>query len=148
ASCCWVGRRVPRLRVRSPPPGSKPRSSSIAPCDDWHHSPQSSKRSWRRNVTEKKERNSSRSRENSVSVRRILTTSATSFARIVSVVAGPEGVDGVGHPYVRVLPLEVPGDLQQAAGIGGEDGLGFRVQNVANLALAEALGHIGLGEVV
>src|SRR6266850_8482498 len=40
------------------------------------------------------------------------------------------------------------GDLDDAAGIGGDDGLGARGANVGDLARLQALRHLGLGQVV
>src|SRR5262245_8338362 len=63
-------------------------------------------------------------------------------------VAGPERVDRVGDPDVRRVLPQIAGDLDQAAGVAGEDRVGPRVENVAGLALAKALGHFRLRQVV
>ena len=54
----------------------------------------------------------------------------------------------MGHPHVGPLLAQVTRHLQHAANVAREHGLGSRGEDVAGLAGADVVGHVGLGNVV
>src|SRR5437588_11872810 len=76
------------------------------------------------------------------------TDAACGLALPSATVAGPEGVDRVGDPDVRLLPAQVTADLEQATDVAREHRLRARRQDVPRLARAEVVRHGRLRDVV